>query len=383
VRIKIIILTIFYLLFFGVSPAFASSVVINEFMANPSSGNDWVELYNPTASSIDLTNWILVDSTSTMKTLSGIITAGGFTAFDVSTRLNKTSDSIYLKDPTNTIDSYSYTTEPTTDVSIGRSPDGGSWANLASSSKGSSNGSVTSTPSPSPSPSTAPTSTFTISNIPLSIDSTQTFTVSVNVELSSYPNTKFYLKGAFAKSGSINYFGLTKVSDRWIKNNNTYLDQYSITTDSSGKWSGSLEIQPDVFDSGYEGTNDYIFKVGRYTGSGNGPTWSNDVNIKINAREVEIAEASINLSGLSAPKSSAVLGETKKQDDLPEVVYSLENYKKSSTRSGQQTPSPAPKAKAVDKKIPVLFYIAGGILLFASGGITAYLYFKNRLKSLS
>lgn len=349
---------------------FAGSLVINEFMANPSSGSDWIELYNPTSSSVDLTNWILVDSTSTMKTLSGTISPSGFATFDVSTRLNKTSDSIYLKDTGgSTIDNYSYTTEPSTDVTIGRSPDGSSWTTLSNSSKGSSNGG--SSPSPSSS-----TSSFTVSNVPSSIDSTQTFTTSVNLELSSYPSTKFYLKGAFAKSNSTNYFGFTKVSNSWIKNGSSYSSQYEITTDSSGKWSGNLEAQPDVMDSGYEGTNDYIFKVARYASNGNGPTWSNESNIKINAKEVEMAEESINLAGLSPPKPSAVLGESKKQENLPEIVYSLENYKKSSTPAARKTSSPSAKVKIASQKIPLLFYIIGGVLIFAAGAATVYIHEK-------
>ncbi|HBQ51270.1 TPA: hypothetical protein DD690_04805 [Candidatus Daviesbacteria bacterium] len=382
---KTILSSLFFVIIFFIlihPDVLAESAVINEFMANPSSGYDWVELYNPTTSSVDLTNWILVDSTSTMKTLSGTISAGGFMAFEVSTRLNKTSDSIYLKDSGgSTIDNYSYTTEPGADVSIGRSPDGGSWTTLASSSKGSSNGGASPSPSPTPSPSPSSASSFTISNVPSSIDSTQTFTTSITLELSSYPNTKFYLKGAFVKSGSTNYFGYTKVNDSWVKNNNTYSDQYSITTDSSGKWSGSLEIQPDVFDSGYEGTNDYIFKVGRYTSSGNGPTWSNEITIKINAKEVEMAEENINLSALSVPKSSSVLGESKKQEDLPETVYSLERYKKSASRSALATPSSKPKTKVKGERINFLIPLGAILVIIGAIPISYAIYHQFRKRN--
>lgn len=229
--------------------------------------------------------------------------------------------------------------------------------------------------SPSPSPSTI--STFTISNVPSSIDSTQTFTISVNLELSSNPSTKFYLKGAFIKSGNTNYFGLTKVNNFWIKNGTTYSSQYEITADSAGKWSGNLEIQPDVMDSGYEGTNDYIFKVGRYSASGSGPTWSNEIKLKINAKEVEMSEGAVNLSGLSSPKSSTVLGESKIQEDLPEIVYSLEKYQKS-TPAARKTSSPSAKVKIASQKIPVLFYIMGGVLIFAAGAATVYIHEKIR-----
>lgn len=145
-------------------PAAASSIVLNEIMPHPSPGNDWVELYNPTADSIDLTRWTLTDSTSTMKTLSGSITANGFITFDLSNRLNNSGDSIYLKDSTgNEIDNYSYNSDPGLNQSIGRSPDGNNWTILTSSSKGSTNGepapTPTSTPTPTPTPIPAPSKT--------------------------------------------------------------------------------------------------------------------------------------------------------------------------------------------------------------------------------
>lgn len=82
----------------------SDAVVINEFMFNPSTGNDWIELYNKGATSRDLTGWTIVDSTSIMATLDQTIPAGGFLAVDVSNRLNaaSTGDTITLKDNSGT-----------------------------------------------------------------------------------------------------------------------------------------------------------------------------------------------------------------------------------------------------------------------------------------
>lgn len=239
-------------------------------------------------------------------------------------------------------------------------------------------------PSESPSPSSS--STFTISNIPAQIDSTQNFSVSITLSLPSAPNSTFYLKGAFKKEGSSNYFGLTKVGSSWIKNGDKYSKHFPITTDSSGHWSGNLEFQPDSSDTGYQGSGDYIFKVARYTSSGSGPTWTSETSIKINANETEIEEEGVaNLSKLSPQKSPSVLGKKseKKLESLPEVVYSLENYQKSSTSSAQQTSSPSSAVKSVQKKKFNLFYLFGGIFLFASGGLAAYLILQTRVKSPS
>lgn len=84
----------------------STSVLINEFVFNPSDGDDWVELYNRGSESIDLANWKLEDSTSTMATLTGSLPAGGFLAFDVSNRLNAASpngDTIKLKNTQGTV----------------------------------------------------------------------------------------------------------------------------------------------------------------------------------------------------------------------------------------------------------------------------------------
>lgn len=155
----------------------------------------------------------------------------------------------------------------------------------------------TPTPSPIPSPTTSPTasststpssssstnstSSFTISDTLSQINSTDSFEVSVDLKLANSPNATFYLKGAFVKDGSTNYFGYTDVEGAWVKNSASFSSQKQITTDSSGVWSGSLKVKVDSEDSGYQGSGEYIFKVGRYTESGSGPTWSNEVNISI------------------------------------------------------------------------------------------------------
>lgn len=190
-RIKLFILTLLLSLF-GIRPVFANSVVLNEMMPHPSPGSDWVEIYNPTNSAVDLSNWILVDTTSTIKTLSGNISANGFVTFDVTNRLNNAGDSIYLKDIGGaTIDNYSYSSDPGINRSLGRSPDGGSWALLISSSKGSTNGEASPTPTPNPTPtptpSPSPSSTPTPSPTPLPTTSSSGSKSKTNTSASKAP----------------------------------------------------------------------------------------------------------------------------------------------------------------------------------------------------
>ena len=105
-------------------------VVINEFLANPGAGNDWVELYNPTAIAVDLTGWTLNDSTSKMKSLSGSISAYEYLVVVVGSRLNQNGDTIILLNNGVVVDQVTYGTGagnahvPPTDKSTGRYPNG-------------------------------------------------------------------------------------------------------------------------------------------------------------------------------------------------------------------------------------------------------------------
>jgi hypothetical protein len=131
-------------------------------------------------------------------------------------------------------------------------------------------------------PSTAnPKLSFSFTGLPASTNSDQSFSIQVNLS-GDKPSSEIYLKGAFFKGGSTNYFGKTFVLGSWIKNSATYSSQQKITTDGSGNWSGSIQIMPDSEDSGFTGTGDYSFKMAKYTSSGSGPTWSEVQSIHIN-----------------------------------------------------------------------------------------------------
>lgn len=133
-------------------------------------------------------------------------------------------------------------------------------------------------PSPSPSPTTT-TSQFIISDVPNQINFDQSFNVKVTLSIPGNPNTIYYLKGAFKKADGTRYLGLTKKGSEWIEYGEEYLEQYKITTDASGNWTGSLEVKPDILDNDYKGAGDYIFKIARLTSSGS--IWSNESKITI------------------------------------------------------------------------------------------------------
>lgn len=157
-------------LFFFPKKAFAATIVINEFMPHPSSGDDWIELYNATSQSIAIDNWKIFDSTSAVVTLTGSIDANGFKVIDVSNRLNNGGDTVTVKDQNDaTIDEYIYVSDPGTNYSYGRTIDGtGAWVTFNASTKGSTNNSATPVPTstPTPSPSLTPTNVPTPTKTP-------------------------------------------------------------------------------------------------------------------------------------------------------------------------------------------------------------------------
>ena len=146
------------------SSVFASTVVINELLPNPISGEDWVELYNVGIESIDLNGWYLRDEATThIKDFSSstVVAPGAFLAVDVGTRLNKEKDTVMLYNNTDTsLDSQLYTANPGDGVSVGRYPDGSStWVSLQNPTKESSNRGPL--PSSTPTPTNVPTPTKT------------------------------------------------------------------------------------------------------------------------------------------------------------------------------------------------------------------------------
>lgn len=236
-----------------------------------------------------------------------------------------------------------------------------------------------SSPSPSPSSSTSLTSSFTISNVPTQINSDESFIANINLSLPTNPNTKFYLKGAFKKPDTSNYFGLTKVSSSWMGNSNSYTDQLSITTDSAGNWSGNLEVKPDPFDSGYNGSGTYFFKVGRYSESGSGPTWSNEVSLNINAKSISVSDNNLDFSKITAASVSSSNSKSKiSEEDLPEEIYSLERYRRTASVAGTATATPIVSSDVQKQNnFSPLVFLGGGLILGAFSYII-YTIIKHR-----
>ena len=109
-----------------------SSIKINELVADPQSGNEWVELYNTASTNLDLAGAMICDArntTSTCKKIIGVIGPNSWFVFDLDTRsfLNNGGDSVILKDSLGAvIDRIDYADElvPDEGQSLARETDG-------------------------------------------------------------------------------------------------------------------------------------------------------------------------------------------------------------------------------------------------------------------
>ncbi|HBW51624.1 MAG TPA: hypothetical protein DEF47_17160 [Herpetosiphon sp.] len=144
-----------------------TQVVLNEFLAIPSSGSEFVELYNPTQSTIDLSGWAVddIEGGSSPKILPTptLLAPNAWLVVSLSNVLNNSGDQVRLLNPTGQIiDHYSYTSV-SAGLSWSRIPDGiGSWQAATTPTPGSANSQITPTIIPTNTATTAPSSTSTV-----------------------------------------------------------------------------------------------------------------------------------------------------------------------------------------------------------------------------
>lgn len=143
-----------------------TQVVINEFLAIPSSGSEFMELYNPTQSTIDLSGWAVddIDGGSSPKILPTptLLAPNTWLVVSLSNVLNNSGDQVRLLNPMGqVIDHYSYTSA-SAGLSWSRMPDGtGSWQAATIPTPGIANSQPTPTSLPTNTATTVPPSTST------------------------------------------------------------------------------------------------------------------------------------------------------------------------------------------------------------------------------
>lgn len=140
---------------------------------------------------------------------------------------------------------------------------------------------------------------------------------------------QIYLKAAFFKEGSTNYFGFIKKGEEWVKNSTTALEQKQITI---GSWDGNSSVKSDFSDTGFSGSGSYNFKLGFYYITSGGNTSS--INWSENVLSVKVEEP------ISAPVETVA----------PTQALSVSSTTKAPTASKTSIKTPTP---TVVKKSPV------------------------------
>ncbi len=272
----------------------------------------------------------------------------------------------------------------------------GEWSNWSNFSNFTLSTSASPSPQTNPTPTNAPTpmpepsatsqteskiSSFVLSNVPTSIDSSQSFSASLSLSLTNKPSTILYLKGAFRKSGSTNYFGLTKTAENWVKNSAAYTNQLRVETDSSGNWSGSIEIKTDPEDSGFSGQGEYLFKVGWYD-RGSGPNWSNETTISVthatnppNSQSATQPPSPTPVTKIHQSNTSSIIQVTK-----PSIAPAPTNtnLQVEASIAGEATSLPfSQDTSDPPKSVLNWFTVPGIILLLIGGSIPVGLFAKN------
>lgn len=84
-----------------IEPVYSDNIIVNELYPDPGSGDEWIELYNNSADSIDLHNWLLQDESGNeyLVPYGIIISPFGHVVLKASFSLNNTGDLVKLFNP--------------------------------------------------------------------------------------------------------------------------------------------------------------------------------------------------------------------------------------------------------------------------------------------
>jgi hypothetical protein len=140
----------------------SAQIIINELHPAPSTGSEWIELYNTADTAITLAGWKLEDQVTTPSTIfsftTEILAPHSYLVTEINNKLNNSGDGVTLRDQNNqTIDQTSYTSSQT-NKSWSRVPNENGSFVLSDPTQDAANSAP---PSPQPSPSTSPTPTAT------------------------------------------------------------------------------------------------------------------------------------------------------------------------------------------------------------------------------
>lgn len=183
-----------------------------------------------------------------------------------------------------------------------------------------------------------------VTNQPSNLNLDESFTLSVSMDGLSI-NTIYRLRIVFSKSGTSNYFGSTFNGTEWYNGTPSpinYAKFLSISTDTDGKWSGSIQGKIESSDSNFKNeSGDYDLKVGRYTENGSSATWSNISSVNITA-PTPTPSPTPDPTPTPTPESES----TQKPDPTNSPTPTPVSQKKSPTPKPKSSLSPSPQVLA-------------------------------------
>lgn len=186
---------------------------------------------------------------------------------------------------------------------------------------------------------------FEFSSAQNAITDTEEMIISVSLDLSSSTaNNTYYLRGAFYKEGTTQYFGFT-INNQGEAYNGPFSDcqkLYGITVDAEGNWTGEIKVKADPEDSAFEGSGDYLLKVSRYTTSCSN-TWADTEPINVTITQTVFPSPSPSSASESNPSNSSSTSSSNSPSSTP---------KSSPKASSKKSPSPSPKVLAAATNEP-------------------------------
>ncbi|KKR34164.1 MAG: hypothetical protein UU37_C0001G0024 [Candidatus Gottesmanbacteria bacterium GW2011_GWA2_41_12] len=132
-------------------------------------------------------------------------------------------------------------------------------------------------------------SDFSFSDLPNQADDDDELKITASVS-GRNKNTIYYIRAAFAynyPTPSPAYLGYTRNNEGVWYNGKPTIDHtkyFKIVTNDEGNWSGEIFVKVDKEDSDFKGSGDYLFKLGKYTETGNSPDWSDNTRTIINIK---------------------------------------------------------------------------------------------------
>lgn len=273
-----IFVTIFFVFFarlaFAQEASPHSSIIINEFMPAPASGPEWVELFNPSLESVDLSDWQVddIEGGSAPVTISSgtVIPPQGYVVVEVGSRLNNTGDSVRLLDPAGiVVDEFEF--PATQSGMVWARDEDGEWVLSSIATPGEEN---QFDPEPTPILTITPTPTSnTKSTITLTLPKTAHAGTPLAVKLSAKhldPHTTYSVKFLAGASGSGQTNAVRTLGQdtaTWLSWNAAWASFPTFTTDAGG--SAEVTIQARVNEYEDPGSYEIFARIRKLSGTKN------------------------------------------------------------------------------------------------------------------